>query len=209
MLDSVLKFFLSDAELADFKRNIHCNRTQYECNKFYNAYLRLYLKGLFVNPEKTEVLLFTRKRKTEGFVRLEYQGVKLNLTKEVKYLCVILDDKLTWKVHVRAQMKKGLRELWSCNAYIGRTWGLSPKMSLWLYKHVIIPKITYAAVAWWDSMDIALTRSELDCLQRAACIMIAGKMRTTPRKVLEMFFDLPTLGTAMESAALKATYRLP
>ncbi len=68
-------------------------------------------KGLSVNPEKTEGLLFTTKRKTEGVVRLEYQGVKLNLTKEVKYLCVILDDKLTWKAHVRAQVKKGLRAL--------------------------------------------------------------------------------------------------
>ncbi len=40
-------------------------------------------KGLSVNPEKTEVLLFTRKRKTKGVVRLEYLGVKLNLTKEL------------------------------------------------------------------------------------------------------------------------------
>ncbi len=41
-------------------------------------------KGLSVNPEKSCVLLFTRKRKTEGVVRLEYEGVKLKLTKEVK-----------------------------------------------------------------------------------------------------------------------------
>ncbi len=87
-------------------------------------------KGLSVNTEKTEVLLFTRKRKTEEVVRLEYQGVKLNLTKEVKYLGVILDDKLTWKTHMTAQVKNGLRALWSCNAYIGRTRGLSSKMAL-------------------------------------------------------------------------------
>ncbi len=121
-------------------------------------------KGLPVNPEKTEVLLFTRKRKTEGVVKLEYQGVKLNLTKEVKYLGVILDDKLMWKAHVRTQVKKGLKALWSCNAYIGRTRGLSPKMALWLYTHVIIPKITYAAVAWWYGTDITLTRFGLERL---------------------------------------------
>ncbi len=71
-------------------------------------------------------------------------------------------------------------------------------MAPWLHKRVIIPKITYAAVAWWDSMDIALARSEPERLQRAACIMIIGIMITI--KVLEMFLDLPTLGTAMESA---------
>ncbi len=96
-------------------------------------------KWLSVNPEKTEVLLFTRKRKTEGVVRLEYQGAKLNMTKEVKYLGVILDGKLIWKPHARAHVMKGLKALWSCSAYIGSSWGLSLKMALWLYKHVIIP----------------------------------------------------------------------
>ncbi len=113
--------------------------------------------------------------------------MKLNLTKEVKYLGVILADKLTWKAHARAQVKEGQKALRLCNAYIGRIWGLSPKMALWLYKRVIIPKITYAAVAWWYGMDTALTRSKLERLQRAACIMITGAMRTTPTKVLEMF----------------------
>ncbi len=80
---------------------------------------------------------------------------------------VILDDKLTWKEHMRAQVKKGLRVLRLCNAFIGRVWGLEPKMTLLLYKRVIIPKITYVAVAWWDIMDIPLERSKLERLQRA------------------------------------------
>ncbi len=39
--------------------------------------------------------------------------------------------------------------------------------------------------------------------------MITGAMKTTPTKVLEMLLDLPTLGTAVESAVLMAAYRLP
>ncbi len=38
--------------------------------------------------------------------------------------------------------------------------------------------------------------------------MIVGAMRATSRKVLEMLLDLPTLRTAVESAALIAAYRL-
>ncbi len=72
------------------------------------------------------MLLFTRKRKTKEVVTLEYQCVKLNLTKEVKYLGIILDDKLTRNAHVR----KGLKALWSCNAFFGRTWEPLPKMAL-------------------------------------------------------------------------------
>ncbi len=82
-------------------------------------------------------------------------------------------------------------------------------MALWLCKCVIISKITYAAVAWRDSMDIVLARSKLERMQRATCIMITGAIRTTPTKVLEMFLDLPTLKTVVESAALMAAYHLP
>ncbi len=66
----------------------------------------------------------------------------------------------------------------------------------WLYKCVIIPKITYAVVAWWDIMDITLARSKLECLPRAVCIIITGTMRTIPTKVLEMLLYPPPLGTA-------------
>ncbi len=58
-------------------------------------------------------------------------------------------------------------------------------------------------------MDIALARTERERLQRAACIMITAAMRTTPTKLLEMFLDLPRLGMSVESATLKAAYRLP
>ncbi len=51
-------------------------------------------KELSISPEITEMLLFTRKRKTGGVVRLKHQSVKLNESNKVKYLCVILDDKV-------------------------------------------------------------------------------------------------------------------
>ncbi len=38
-------------------------------------------KGLSIHSEKTEVVLFTRERKIEGVVTLEYQCVQLNLSK--------------------------------------------------------------------------------------------------------------------------------
>ncbi len=59
-----------------------------------------------------------------------------------------------------------------------------------------------------DIMDVASTRSELECVQRATCTMIIRAMRITPTKVLEMLLDLPTLGMAVEYAALMAAYRL-
>ncbi len=79
-------------------------------------------------------------------------------------------------------------------------------MTLWLYKCVIIPNITYAAAVRCDRI---LARSELQHLQRAARIRITGAMRRTLTKVLEMFLNRPSLGTMVESAALMAAYCLP
>ncbi len=53
--------------------------------------------------------------------------------KEVKYLGIIFDDNVTWKAYVETWKKKGLGSLWTCQRLIGRTWGLTPKMTLGLY----------------------------------------------------------------------------
>ncbi len=57
-------------------------------------------------------------------------------------------------------------------------------------------------------MNIALVRSDLERLQRAAYIMITGAIRTTLIKLLEMFLDLTSLRTAVKATVLAATNRL-
>ncbi len=57
------------------------------------------IEGLSIN--KTDVALFTRDRKSDGIVRLEFQGVNLNLAKKVKYLSVIVNDRLMWKAPLK------------------------------------------------------------------------------------------------------------
>ena len=32
---------------------------------------------------------------------------------------------------------------------VSRTWGLSPKAIQWIYKAIVLPKITYAAHVWF------------------------------------------------------------
>lgn len=64
--------------------------------------LEKWVKGcdLSVNPTKTEVVLFTRRRRIPEYRLPILGGSRLILTGEVKYLGVILDSKLTWKRNI-------------------------------------------------------------------------------------------------------------
>jgi len=62
--------------------------------------------GLSVNPDKTGLVAFTRKRKLQGFFEPQLFGVKS--------LWVGLDTQLTWTEHVEVKVRKAHNLLWAC-----------------------------------------------------------------------------------------------
>ena len=75
--------------------------------------------GLSVNPDKTGLVASTRKRKLQGFFEPQLFGVKLSLSRSVKYLGVILDSQLTWREHVEVKVRKVHNLLWACRRACG------------------------------------------------------------------------------------------
>jgi hypothetical protein len=51
--------------------------------------------SLSVKPDKSDLVVFTRKNKLSGFFETLYFGVPLHRSESVKYLGVIMDSRLT------------------------------------------------------------------------------------------------------------------
>ena len=89
-----------------------------------------------------------------------------------------------------------------------RKWGLQPRMALWIYTAVIRPMILYAAFVWWTRTLQVTTQASLRKLQRLACLVVTGAMRSTPTVALEALLDLPPLHSQIQCEAMLAGSRL-
>ena len=66
-----------------------------------------------VNPQKTNIMIFTKKYKPETIEPLRFEGQEIAFTKTVKYLRVLLDPKLKWR-HLIYKRKKFCSSKWVC-----------------------------------------------------------------------------------------------
>jgi len=82
--------------------------------------------GLGVNPEKTELVLFTRKYKIQNLILPKVHQTRQTLSNQAKNLGVILDKKLLWTDNILDRTRKAAVALFVCKKAIGRKWGFSP-----------------------------------------------------------------------------------
>jgi hypothetical protein len=98
--------------------------------------------------------------------------------------------------------------MWVCRRAIGNSWGINPKIVLWMYKAILLPKLLYAAIVWWSMVRKVETRNLLRSLQGNYLRAAAGAMKTTPKEGLEVaLYQAPLDLIAIEAAGLTA-YRL-
>ena len=98
--------FADDAGLLTVGTNLTVlrSRMQYAVNR---AIAWGQKAGLAFSPSKTVAILFTMKYK----FTLTVNGVEIAYSKQVRYLGVILDQKLTWHQHIDSKIKEAKQKL--------------------------------------------------------------------------------------------------
>uniref|UniRef100_A0A1B6KRF7 RNase H type-1 domain-containing protein n=1 Tax=Graphocephala atropunctata TaxID=36148 RepID=A0A1B6KRF7_9HEMI len=165
-------------------------------------------EGLNVNPSKTVVVPFTRKKNLEPLSRLTLGTTKLEISKTVKYLGLTLDHKLVWNDHLASVLHKARWSLMTTRRLVGTNWGIKPHIALWLYKAIVRPQITYGSLVWWTKVNQSTVQVKLASLQRLACLLITGAFSSSPTMTLEVMLGLLPLDILIKAEARKAAYRL-
>ena len=81
-------------------------------------------------------------------------------------------------------------------------------MTCWIYKQIIIPRITYGCISWWHKAKQQTFKRKLDRLQRIAELAITGALRSTPTAALNVALGLVPLEFVIEAKARSTAIRL-
>jgi len=161
-----------------------------------------------ISPEKTQMMLFTRKYKLQGLKTVRLAGVPLELVNQVKYLGLYLDPKLHWNEHIRLKSVATYRALWQCRQAVRNTWGLTPRVSKYLYECIVRPMLTYGCLFWAKDAAKARSTQQLSKVQRLGCLMIMSALRSTPLSAIEALSGVMPLDLHLRYRALCTAHRL-
>ncbi|OXU18877.1 hypothetical protein TSAR_006302 [Trichomalopsis sarcophagae] len=142
------------------------------------------------------------------FIRGKHLKLKIQIKEQAKYLGVILDKKLYWKTQIDQQCRKFASAFWMCRRAIGQGWGLNYKTVLWIYNCILIPRLTYAATAWWKRTDLKTVQKKLETLRGWILRAATGAMKTTPTAALGAITEVEPFHRTIQAAAFIAAHRL-
>ena len=163
--------------------------------------------SLTFSPPKTKALLFYRKIPPLE-LPLYLNREKIEWETEVKYLGVIIDNKLKWKSHLDYIYKKSLATTFQTSKMVGATWGTSPKVTNMIYNCIVKPAMLYGAVVWVKCLRKKNYLKKLQKIQAQACRLILGVQRSTPIAAMEVILNLRPIEIEAETKALLTAGRL-
>ena len=131
--------------------------------------------GFKFSSVKSVAMHFTRSRRVEEIHTLTLKGDILPYEKEVKFLGMILDAKLTWSSHIDALKLKVKTSMNILKVVSGFSWGADKKFRLKLYDW---SKLDYGCQFYSSACKTLL--SQLDVVHNMGLRLCSGAFKTSP-----------------------------
>ena len=164
--------------------------------------------GLTFSVDKTTAVFFTRKynfhsKEINQVKKLTMNGVEITPQDSMTYLGVVLDNKLNWNKHIQTKVSKCKKFLAMLRPAIKHHWGLSPKKVQWIWKQMILPRLTYGCHVWGHS----LTKTQILSIKkvaRLALVYYAPMWKSTPTAGLEIILNQKPPHIKIQGVAIKS-----
>jgi hypothetical protein len=125
----------------------------------------------------------------------------LRQVKTTKYLCVIIDNKLTFREHITHVTEKCRKIISALSKSAKLNWGLSHKALKALCTEGIQPHLLYGAPVWAEILEKTSYRIKLTRVQRLINIKIAKAYRTVSNEALCIITGLTPIHIKIQETA--------
>jgi hypothetical protein len=167
---------------------------------------------LTINPDKSEVILFTPDTKEFKFKpELNVANSSIDSTNSIVYLGVRFDTMNHFHLHARDVVARANTRCQALNAPSGATWGPTRDDLRQLFQAFVLPVVTYGLGGWGAQLSSTSTKKLESCILRG-CRSITGLHRSTPSEAVHIEANINTFETTKQRAVLRAherSLRLP
>ena len=198
--NSIVSLFADDTCLLSSDKNLESLNVK--INDDLQA-LSNWLKSnkISLNATKTEVIIFRSKRKKlDKNLNLFLDNHKLETSKKVKYLGVILDEHLEWSSHfeyLSSKLRKANGMLLNIRQY------LSLKLLISVYYSLFHSHLSYATIVWGQNIK---PTSRIFILQKQSVRILTSSNYDSHSKPLFSQTKIPTLSNIVFKDNVKIVY---
>ena len=129
------------------------------------------------SKDKTTLMPMSRRNSDNYKNHTDIKSWGLKVATKMKYLGIMLDSKMDWFPHTQYLENKLLHIRNNLARCSKATWDVSYANLVIIYKHAILPTITYTAVEWYSTTS-KRAKNKLQQIQRSFLIFLTKAYRT-------------------------------
>ena len=111
------------------------------------------------------------------------------------------------ELHIKTKVSKAIKWLAVLKPAIDNIYGLSPSKMLWIYKQILLPRITYGAHVWGHSLTLEQQHT-IKTLESLTFRYFAQIWKNTPTASLEVILNKKPAHLEVLSTAIKTFMRI-
>ena len=158
--------------------------------------------GFTFSSSKTTSIHFHRKRGRQEPPRLTLDGAPIMHASSIKYLGMILDQKMTWKDHITQLKTDTIKRLDLLKCLSANSWGADRVTMMRIYRAIIRSKLDYGCMIYGSAKENIL--SKLDPVHNTAIRLCTGAFKSSP--VCSLYADSGELPLSSRRKQLMLQY---